>query len=100
MAKTNAERQREYRERKKVNEAQKYLAEERAHQQKIYKKLKDLSKKELTERREAVKLQIQKHRCTTKKLLETSKCDPLLTINSSTASSPESAFLVAMNFPI
>ena len=47
MAKTNAERQREYRERKKANEGQKYLAKERARQQKNYKKVKDLSKKEL-----------------------------------------------------
>ena len=99
MAKTNAERQREYRERKKANEGQKYLAKERARQQKNYKKVKDLSKKELRERREAVKLRVQKHRCTTKKLLEASKCDTSLTINSSTASSPEPAFLVAMNFP-
>ena len=99
MAKTNAERQREYRESKKANEEQKYLAKERARQQKNYKKVKDLSKKELRERREAVKLRVQKHCCTTKKLLEASKCDTSLTINSSTASSPEPAFLVAMNFP-
>ena len=66
---------------------------------KSYRKVKDLSKKELRERREAVKLRVQKHRCTTKKLLEASKCDTSLTINSSTAFSPEPAFLVAMNFP-
>ena len=34
MAKTNAERKREYRERKNANEGQKYLAKERARQQK------------------------------------------------------------------
>ena len=66
---------------------------------KNYKKLKDLSKKELRERREAVKLRVQKHRCTTKKLLEASKWDTSLTINPSTASSAEPAFLVAINFP-
>ena len=99
MVKTNAERQREYRERKKANEGQKYLPKERARQQKNYKKVKDLSKKELRKRRETVKLQVQKHRCNTKKLLEASKCDTSLTINSSTTSSPEPAFLVAINFP-
>ena len=66
---------------------------------KNYKNVKDLSKKELRERREVVKLRVQKHRCTTKELLKASKCDTSLTINSSTASSPEPAFLVAMNFP-
>ena len=84
---------------KKANEGQKYLAKERARQQKKYKKVKDLSKKELRERRAAVKFRVQKHRCSTKKLLEASKRDTPLTINSSTASSPESAFLVAINFP-
>ena len=66
MAKTNAERQRQYRERKKAKEGLKYLEKERARQKRNYTKVKDLSKKELKERREAVKLRVQKHRLSTK----------------------------------
>ena len=47
MAKTNAERQREYRERKKAQSGSTYLEKERKRQKKYYVKAKDLSKKEL-----------------------------------------------------
>ena len=61
MAKTNAERQREYRERKKREVGSKFLEKERKRQQKYYVKTADLAKKDLKERREAVKMRVRKH---------------------------------------
>ena len=62
MAKTNAEKQRAYRERKKMKEGLKYIEKVRKRQRKYYTKTKELSKKELKERRKAVRLRVKKHR--------------------------------------
>ena len=96
MAKTIAEMQKEYPERKKAKEGVKYFQKERARQKKNYTKVKDLSKKELKSRSEAVKLRVQKHCLSVKQLLDTSECSRSL----SSFSTPEpSPFLVAMKFP-
>ena len=78
MIKTNAEKQKEYRERKKAKEGFKYFEKERARQKKNYTKVKDLSKKDLKARREAVKLHIEKHCLSAKQLLYTSDCSTSL----------------------
>ena len=49
MAKTNAEKQREYREKKKAIDGLKYLEKERSRQKRNYIKVESLSKKELKE---------------------------------------------------
>ena len=54
MEKTNAEKQKEYQERKKMKEGSQYLEKERKRQRKHCTKTKKLSKKELKERRGAV----------------------------------------------
>ena len=100
MIKTNAEKQKEYRERKKAKEGFKYFEKERARQKKNYTKVKDLSKKDLKVRREAVKLHIEKHCLSAKQLLYTSECSTSLSCLSKSLSTPESPrFLVAMKFP-
>ena len=53
MAKTNAQRQKEYRERKKL-ESGEFLEKEKNRQKKYYKKTSGLNKKQLNERRKAV----------------------------------------------
>ena len=60
MAKTNAEHQKGYRERKKAAEGSKYLQKKRLRQKK-HTKVKDLLKRELKERREAVRKRVQKY---------------------------------------
>ena len=62
MAKTNAQRQKEYRERKKAEPGEKFLEKERKRQKKYYIKTKTLSAKELKDRRENVKHRVRKHR--------------------------------------
>ena len=100
MIKANAEKQKEYRERKKAKEGFKYFEKERARQKKNYTKVKDLSKKDLKARREAVKLHIEKHCLSAKQLLYTSECSTSLSCLSKSLSTPESPrFLVAMKFP-
>lgn len=59
--KTAAERQREYRERKKQNDPE-YLQKERNRAKKYRKPAKSLSKKTLIERREKNKLYAQRYR--------------------------------------
>ena len=99
-SKTNAERQREYREKKKAKEGLKYLEKERAQQKRNYTKVKDLSKKELQERREAVKLRVLKHRLSTKQLWESSACNASITTSTNSSPTLESSpFLIAMSFP-
>ena len=99
MAKTNAERQREYRERKKAKEGLKYPEKERARLKRNYTKIKDLSRKELKQRREAVKLRVQKQRLSTKELLESSACNAsIITATNSSPTLESSPFLVAMSF--
>ena len=92
--------QKEYPERKKAKEGVKYFQKERARQKKNYTKVKDLSKKELKSRSEAVKLRVQKHCLSVKQLLDTSECSRSLSCSSTSLSTPEpSSFLVAMKFP-
>ena len=54
MEKTNAEKQKEYQEWKKMKEGSQYLEKERKRQRKHCTKTKKLSKKDLKERRGAV----------------------------------------------
>ena len=69
MAKTNAQKQREYRERKKLNDP-KFLEKERKRQKAYYVKTSNLSKKELKERRIDVKERVRRSRDQKKILLE------------------------------
>ena len=69
MAKTNAEKQKEYRERKKL-ESDEFLEKERKRQRKHYVKTTQLKKKELKERRQAVKERVQRSRAQKKALIE------------------------------
>ena len=66
MAKTNAERQKEYRERCKRQADSNFLEKERKRQRKYYVKAEELTPKERRDRREAVKLRVRKHRETSK----------------------------------
>ena len=89
MAEANGEGQKEYRERKTAKKGVK----------KNYTKVKDLPKKELKAKREAVKSCVQKHRLSAKQLLDTSECSTLLSCSSMSSSTPEPPpFLVAMKF--
>ena len=69
MAKTNAEQQKEYRERKKL-ESDEFLEKERKRQKTYYVKTTQLKKKELKERRQAVKERVQRSRAQKKALIE------------------------------
>lgn len=76
MAKTNAEHQKGYCERKKGCRRFQIFPKERLCQEEIYKKVKDLSKRELKERREAVRKRGRKHwqySKTLQRVLETSE---------------------------
>ena len=94
MAKTNAEKQREYRERKKL-ESKNFLEKERKRPRKYYIKTSQLTKKKLKQRRIAVKKGVQNSRQKTKMLLEN--------MNESCSSSDTdgtiSPLVVSMNFP-
>ena len=98
MAKTIAERQRKYRERKREKDGLKYLENERNQQKRNYIKVKDLSKKQLKEQREAVKLRVQKNRKLTKQLLESACNTPLTTSSTASPMSDSLPFLIAMSF--
>ena len=69
MAKTNAEKQKEYRERKKL-ESDEFLEKERKRQKTYYVKTTQLKKKELKERRQAAKERVQRSRTQKKALIE------------------------------
>ena len=69
MVKSNPEKQRDYRERKKL-EGLDFLEKERQRQKENYVKISSLSKKELQERRIAVKERVQRSRDRKKALLE------------------------------
>ena len=69
MAKTNAEKQIEYRERKKL-ESDEFLEKERKRQKKYYVKTTQLKKKELKERIQAVKERVKRSRAQKKALTE------------------------------
>ena len=61
MAKSNAQKQREYRERKKSND-DKFLEKERRRQKKYYTPVDKLSKTEHKKRKEAVRARVKKSR--------------------------------------
>ena len=97
MAKTNAEKQKEYRERKKL-ESDEFLEKERKRQKKYYVKTTQLKKKELKERRQAVKERVQRSRAQKKALIEKIRKE-----NESCASSDTNGsftpMIVSLQFP-
>lgn len=62
MGETNAERQREYRERKKRKAGSTFLESERKRQKKYYVNTENLTPKQRKDRREAVRSRVRKHR--------------------------------------
>ena len=68
MAKSNAQKQREYRERKKSND--KFLEKERRRQKKHYTPVDKLPKTEHKKRKEAVRARVKKSREEARKLLK------------------------------
>ena len=69
MAKTNAEKQKYYRERKKLV-SDEFLEKERKRQKKWYVKTSQPKKNELKERREVVKERVRRSRAQKKALIE------------------------------
>ena len=69
MAKTNAQKQKDYRERKK-RESNKFLEKERNRQKKYYKKTSELTTQQLTKRRKEVKERVRRSREESKRLLK------------------------------
>ena len=69
MTKTNAERQRQYRERKKLKGV-KYLEKGRKRKKKYYQKVENLIKDEQKTRRETVRGRVQKHQNSVKKVID------------------------------
>ena len=101
MAKSNAQKQREYRERKKSND-DKFLEKERRRQKKYYTPVDKLSKTEHKKRKEAVRARVKKSREEARKLLkriqELSQPSPSSSIDSSICSD-SSGFAVKVSFP-
>ena len=69
MAKTNAEKQKDYRERKKLV-SDEFLEKERKRQKMYYVKTSQLKKNELKKRREAVKERVRRSRAQKKALID------------------------------
>ena len=69
MAKTNAEKQKDYRERKKLV-SDEFLEKERKRQKTYYVKTSQLKKNELKKRREAVKERVRRSRAQKKAVIE------------------------------
>ena len=101
MAKSNAQKQREYRERKKSND-DKFLEKERRRQKKYYTPVDKLSKTEHKKRKEAVRARVKMSREEARKLLkrvqELSQPSPSSSIDSSICSD-SSRFIVKISFP-
>ena len=101
MAKSNAQKQREYRERKKSND-DKFLEKERRRQKKYYTPVDKLSKTEHKKRKEAVRARVKKSREEASKLFkrvqELSQPSPSSSIDSSICSD-SSGFVVKISFP-
>ena len=102
MVKSNAEKQRDYRERKKL-EGPDFLEKERKRQKENYVKTSSLSKKELQERRIAVKERVQRSRDRKKALLEQIQNELSYASSSTEAESDQamslSPMLVSIPFP-
>ena len=80
-----------------MKEDLKYLRKERKRQRKYYTKTKELLKKELKERRDAVQLRVKKH-C--QSLKEESSLTETTTYMSSTSSPNQStSLIISMSFP-
>ena len=94
MAKTNAQKQREYRERKK-QQSDSFLEKERKRQKRYYKKTSELSKKQLKERRIAVKERVKRSREKAKIFDETNNQSSVSQDSDATVS----PFIVSINFP-
>ena len=62
MGKPRAQVQKEYRERKKTKEGEKYLSKERTRQKKNYIKVEDLKSDDAKKRREKIRERVRKHR--------------------------------------
>ena len=101
MAKSNAQKQQEYQERKKSND-DKFLDKERRRQKKYYTPVDKLSKTEHKKRKEAVRARVKKSREEARKLLkrveELSQPSPSSNIDSSICSD-SSGFVVKISFP-
>ena len=95
MAKTNAEKQKEYRERKKLQSGS-FLEKERKRQKKNYVKTAELTKKQLKERREKVNERVKRSRKATKMLTEIMNVSSSDTCDTDASVSP---LLVSINFP-
>jgi len=102
MAKSNAQKQREYRERKKLNDGN-FLEKERRRQKKYYIPVENLSKSEHKKRKESIRSRVKKSRDESKTLLQRAKelisqSSPIPSCDSSTVSDSQS-FVVRMPFP-
>ena len=101
VAKSNAQKQREYRERKKSND-DKFLEKERRRQKKYYTPVDKLSKTEHKKRKEAVRARVKKSREEERKLLkrvqELLQPSPSSSIDSSICTD-NSGFVVKISFP-
>ena len=101
MAKFNAQKQREYLERKKSND-DKFSEKERRRQKKYYTAGDKLSKTEHKERKEAVRARVKKSREEERKLLkcvqELSQPSPSSSIDSPICTD-NSGFVVKISFP-
>ena len=101
MAKSNAQKQQEYRERKKSND-DKFLEKERRRQKKYYTSVNKLSKTGHKKRKKTVRARVKKSREDARKLLkrveELSQPSPSSSIDSSICSD-SSGFVVKISLP-
>ena len=97
MAKTNAEKQKDYRERKKLV-SDEFLEKERKRQKTYYVKTSQLKKNELKKRREAVKEKVRRSRAQKKALIEKIREDneSCATVDTDRNFSP---MMVSLQFP-
>ena len=97
MAKTNAEKQKDYRERKKLV-SDEFVEKERKRQKKYYVKTSQLKKNELKERREAVKERVRRSHAQKKALIEKIREDNKIcaTVDTDRNFSP---MMVSLQFP-
>ena len=80
-----------------MKEDLKYIEKERKRQRKYYTKTKELSKKELKERRKAVRLRVKKHRQSLKE--ESSLTETTTDMLSTSSPNQSMPLIVLMSFP-
>ena len=80
-----------------MKEDLKYLRKECKRQRKYYTKTKELLKKELKERREAVQLRVTKHRQSLKE--ESSLTETTTDISSTSSPNQSTSLIISMSFP-